>query len=245
MRRIGVDLRDVARSRRRACSRSSSRPTAPIACRSLGIAREVAAITGAPLTPPRRIEAHRATVTRDARSPHRRSAACPRFCARASSKASTPRAPTPAWMQAAPRAQRHPLDLGRRRHHQLRDARARAAAARLRRCVARRRRRRALRARPARQLTLLNGQTCSTSTADLLLVADEKKPLGLAGIMGGEHSGIGDDTTQRAFSKARSGIRRSSRARRAGWASRPMPDFASSAASISPSARRAVDRATH
>ncbi len=30
---------------------------------------------------------------------------------------------------------------------------------------------------------------------DLLLVCDEKKPLGLAGIMGGEHSGIGDATT--------------------------------------------------
>ena len=30
---------------------------------------------------------------------------------------------------------------------------------------------------------------------DLLLVADEKKPLGLAGIMGGEHSGINDATT--------------------------------------------------
>ena len=30
--------------------------------------------------------------------------------------------------------------------------------------------------------------------ASLLLVTDEKKPLGLAGIMGGEHSGIGDQT---------------------------------------------------
>ena len=45
------------------------------------------------------------------------------------------------------------------------------------------------------KLTLLNGQVLDL-TADLLLVADEKKPLGLAGIMGGEHSGIASDTTR-------------------------------------------------
>ena len=44
------------------------------------------------------------------------------------------------------------------------------------------------------KLTLLNGQTI-TLDPDLLLVADESKPLGLAGIMGGEHSGIGEGTT--------------------------------------------------
>jgi phenylalanyl-tRNA synthetase beta chain len=56
------------------------------------------------------------------------------------------------------------------------------------------------------KLTLLNGQVLDL-TADLLLVADEKKPLGLAGIMGGEHSG--SRTTRRAsISKARSGTPR-------------------------------------
>ncbi len=49
-------------------------------------------------------------------------------------------------------------------------------------------------ARPGEQLTLLNGQRVDLDP-DLLLVADEKKPLGLAGIMGGEHSGIGSGTT--------------------------------------------------
>ena len=44
------------------------------------------------------------------------------------------------------------------------------------------------------QLTLLNGQVLDLEP-DLLLVCDEKKPLGLAGIMGGEHSGINDTTT--------------------------------------------------
>ena len=42
---------------------------------------------------------------------------------------------------------------------------------------------------------MLNGQVLDL-TADLLMVCDEKKPLGLAGIMGGEHSGIADDTTR-------------------------------------------------
>src|SRR5689334_12618607 len=49
-------------------------------------------------------------------------------------------------------------------------------------------------ARPGEQLTLLNGQKIDLDP-DLLLVADEKKALGLAGIMGGEHSGIGGQTT--------------------------------------------------
>ena len=50
-------------------------------------------------------------------------------------------------------------------------------------------------AREGEKLTLLNGQVLDLES-DLLLVADEKKPLGLAGIMGGEHSGIADDTTR-------------------------------------------------
>ncbi len=50
-------------------------------------------------------------------------------------------------------------------------------------------------ARDGEKLTLLNGQVLELEPG-LLLVADEKKPLGLAGIMGGEHSGIADDTTR-------------------------------------------------
>jgi phenylalanyl-tRNA synthetase beta chain len=49
-------------------------------------------------------------------------------------------------------------------------------------------------ARASEKLTLLNGQVLDLEP-DLLLVCDEKKPLGLAGIMGGEHSGISDATT--------------------------------------------------
>jgi phenylalanyl-tRNA synthetase beta chain len=44
------------------------------------------------------------------------------------------------------------------------------------------------------KLLLLNEQTV-TPTADTALIADEQKALALAGIMGGEHSGINDATT--------------------------------------------------
>jgi phenylalanyl-tRNA synthetase beta chain len=49
-------------------------------------------------------------------------------------------------------------------------------------------------ARAGEKLTLLNGQVLDLEP-DLLLVCDETKPLGLAGIMGGEHSGIDNGTT--------------------------------------------------
>src|SRR5262249_5266743 len=48
-------------------------------------------------------------------------------------------------------------------------------------------------ARQGETLTLLNGQVIELEP-DLFLVCDEKKTLGLAGIMGGEHSGISDAT---------------------------------------------------
>src|SRR5678815_5982611 len=49
-------------------------------------------------------------------------------------------------------------------------------------------------AREGETLTLLNGQMLALES-DLLLVCDSAKPLGLAGIMGGEHSGISADTS--------------------------------------------------
>ncbi|MDR1529120.1 MAG: phenylalanine--tRNA ligase subunit beta [Burkholderiales bacterium] len=50
-------------------------------------------------------------------------------------------------------------------------------------------------AQQGEKLLLLNEQTLDLSS-DLLLVCDEKKPLGLAGIMGGEYSGIGAETSR-------------------------------------------------
>ncbi|TNF33218.1 MAG: phenylalanine--tRNA ligase subunit beta, partial [Gammaproteobacteria bacterium] len=48
-------------------------------------------------------------------------------------------------------------------------------------------------ARPGEKITLLDGKEIE-ATADTLLIADEAKPLALAGIMGGEGSGVSDST---------------------------------------------------
>ena len=50
------------------------------------------------------------------------------------------------------------------------------------------------RARAGETLTLLDGREI-TMDESVLVIADHAKPLGLAGIMGGDHTGIGDDTT--------------------------------------------------
>jgi phenylalanyl-tRNA synthetase beta chain len=157
----------------------------------LGIAREVAAVTLAPLTP----------VTFDATpvtSAKRRGVrvedpdACPRFVSR-TIEGIDPRAPTPAWMKE--RLERSGirsisavvdvtnyvmLELGQPLHAYDDRLLEGEIVVRF--------------ARPGEKLTLLNEQTLALEP-DLLLVADEQKPLGLAGIMGGEHSGIGDTTT--------------------------------------------------
>ena len=49
-------------------------------------------------------------------------------------------------------------------------------------------------ARPGEQLVLLDGKTLTLSD-DVLVIADQEKALALAGIMGGEHSGISESTT--------------------------------------------------
>jgi len=119
--------------------------------------------------------------------------ACPRFVARLIDGID-PRAPTPAWMKQ--RLERSGLrsisavvditnyvmlEMGQPLHaydDRLLDG---AVVVRF--------------AKEGEKLTLLNGQVLDLAS-DLLMVADEKKPLGLAGIMGGEHSGIADDTTR-------------------------------------------------
>jgi phenylalanyl-tRNA synthetase beta chain len=160
----------------------------------LGVAREVAAITAARLTPPPlsavpvAAKARRNVRIEDA-------VACPRFCGRVIAGID-PKAPTPEWLRR--RLERSGirsisavvdvtnyvmLELGQPLHA-YDDALLEGDI------VVRFPRR-------GEKLTLLNGQTLALDP-DLLLVADEAKPLGLAGIMGGEHSGIGD-TTRNVF----------------------------------------------
>jgi phenylalanyl-tRNA synthetase beta chain len=157
----------------------------------LGIARDVAAMTGAPLVPvadppaPVASRAERAVRVED-------TDACPRFVSRII-EAIDATAPTPAWMKQ--RLERSGirsisavvditnyvmLELGQPLHaydDRLLDG---PLVVRF--------------ARTGEKLTLLNEQVLDLEP-DLLLVADAQKPLGLAGIMGGEHSGISDTTT--------------------------------------------------
>jgi len=160
----------------------------------LGIAREVAAITGAPLKPPPSLPVEAGTsATRNVRIEDFE--ACPRFCGRLI-QGIDPKASTPQWMKG--RLERSGirsisavvdvtnyvmLKWGQPLHAYDDDELVGDLVVRF--------------PRDGEKLTLLNGQTLALDP-DVLLVADEKKPLGLAGIMGGEHSGIGD-TTRNVF----------------------------------------------
>jgi len=157
-----------------------------------GVAQDVAAITRAPLALPK---VEPAKVSFDGVRPVRVEdpEACPRFCGRLIDGID-PAAPSPPWMvQRLARSGIRSisavvditnyvmLELGQPLHaydDRLLDG---SIVVRF--------------AREGEKLTLLNEQVLDL-TSDLLLVADEKKPLGLAGIMGGEHSGIASDTTR-------------------------------------------------
>ena len=157
----------------------------------LGLAREVSAITASPLrySPPPAVVAT-AKSTRGVRVEDPQ--ACPRFCGRVITGIDA-NAPTPMWMQQ--RLERSGIrsisavvdvtnyvmvKLGQPLHAY--DDRVLEGDLIVR------------FAKTGETLTLLNGQQLALDP-DLLLVADEKKALGLAGIMGGEHSGISGKTT--------------------------------------------------
>lgn len=162
-------------------------------CLSLkGVAREVGALTGVPVMLPVVAET---AVTSDKRrevvldAP----AACPRYCGRVVSGIN-PKAPTPDWMKA--RLERSGirsisavvdvtnyvmLELGQPLH--AFDNTRLTGAVRVR------------HPRPGEKLLLLNEQAVEPS-ADTALIADDARALALAGIMGGEESGISDTTTE-------------------------------------------------
>lgn len=156
-----------------------------------GIAREVAALTGAALRPPAIAEAaaaHQRTreIVLDA------PAACPRFCGRIIAGVRAD-APIPGWMrQRIERAGLRcinavvditnyvMLELGQPMHAYDDTKLSGAMHARY--------------ARGGESLTLLNGETLMLD-GEALVIADEARVLGLAGIMGGEGSGVQDGTT--------------------------------------------------
>ncbi|HTL74976.1 MAG TPA: phenylalanine--tRNA ligase subunit beta [Casimicrobiaceae bacterium] len=165
-------------------------PNRPDCLSIVGIAREVSAITRAPLSLPGESSVPvSSTATRGVRVEDED--ACPRFAAR-TIEGIDAKAPTPAWMKE--RIERSGirsisavvditnyvmLELGQPLHA-YDDRRLEGDI------VVRF-------AREGETLTLLNGEKLALEP-DLLLVCDSVKPLGLAGIMGGEHSGIADDT---------------------------------------------------
>lgn len=162
-------------------------------CLSLkGVAREVGALTGASVVLPL-VKA--TAVTSDKRRDVVLDApeACPRYCGRVISGVDV-RAPVPRWMSA--RLERSGirsisavvdvtnfvmLELGQPLHA-FDNARL-SGAIHVRHPA------------PGETLLLLNGQTV-TPPAGCALIADERRALALAGIMGGEESGISDSTTE-------------------------------------------------
>ena len=157
----------------------------------VGIARDVAAATDTKLTLPEIVAVPVAgTARREVRVED--PAGCPRFVSR-TIEGIDPRAPTPHWMKerlarSGIRSISAVVDItnyvmleqGQPLHAYDDRELDGAIVVRF--------------ARAGEKLMLLNGQTLELEP-DLLLVCDEKKPLGLAGIMGGEHSGINDTTT--------------------------------------------------
>jgi len=161
-------------------------------CLSLtGVAREVAALTGQPFAP-MTVEAvtpsidDRRAIVLDAPQ------ACPRYCGRIL-RGVNAKAPTPAWIKQ--RLQRCGvraisalvditnyvmLELGQPLHA-FDDAKLSGAIH--------------VRYPSAGETVLLLNEQTVTPAADTLLIADESRALALAGIMGGEDSGITLDTT--------------------------------------------------
>ncbi len=157
----------------------------------LGVAREVAALTGQTLTGPALtpVPAASSEVFPVELTP---GAGCVRFASRVI-RGLDPKAKSPAWMQERlRRAGLRPisatvdvtnyvmLELGQPMHAY--DLRELAGGIVVR------------RARAGETLKLLDGREV-TMDETVLVIADREKPLGLAGVMGGDHSGIGDDTT--------------------------------------------------
>jgi phenylalanyl-tRNA synthetase beta chain len=157
----------------------------------LGVAREVAALTGASLTGPTiaAVPAASAATFPVQLTP---GAGCARFASRVI-RGLSPQATSPSWLQERlRRAGLRPisaavdvtnyvmLELGQPMHAY--DLRELAGGVVVR------------RARTGETLTLLDGREVVLDES-VLVIADHAKALGMAGVMGGDHSGIGDDTT--------------------------------------------------
>lgn len=209
-------------------------------CLSLtGVAREVAALTGAPATYPDVVEVQPSCdLVREIRL--EAPTACPRYCGRVIAGVNA-KAETPEWMKQ--RLERSGiraisplvdvtnyvmLELGQPLHAFDNAKLQGAVCARM--------------ARPGEQLLLLNEQTIEVGE-DVLMIADEAKALAMAGIMGGEESGISLETTELFLESAFFAPEAiAGRARRYGFSSDASHRFERGVDFAG--ARRAIERAT-
>ena len=205
----------------------------------LGIAREVGAITGTAARLPE-VAAVAATIP-DARgvaldAPE----ACPLYCGRVL-KGVDSRAPTPEWMKrrlerSGIRAISALVDITNYVMLELGQPLHAFDNVRLEGTV------RARMALPGEKLLLLNEQTIPVD-ADVLMIADDAKPLAMAGIMGGEESGITLDTKELFLESAFFAPRAiAGRARRYGFSSDASHRFERGV--DFGGTRRAIERAT-
>jgi phenylalanyl-tRNA synthetase beta chain len=209
-------------------------------CLSLeGVAREVAALTG---TPARftEVERSRSRIADRARRRARRARGLPALLRRVIAGVDGTGA-DPGWMSGASSAAAC-ADLGAGRHHQLRDARTRPAAARFRQQPPARRHPRPHGA-AGEKISLLNEQTW-TLQPDILLIADEQRrwrwPASWAA-----KTAASPWPPPRCSSNRPSSRRRRLPGAPVAMASSPTPRIVSSAASISAArgARSSVPRA--
>ena len=156
----------------------------------LGVARELSALAGVPLSAPE-IKPVAAVIDDKRAIQLDAPASCSRYCGRII-RGVNAKVPTPEWMRR--RIERSGirsisflvdvtnyvmLEIGQPLHAFDDAELAGAIHVRL--------------PTPGEKLLLLNEQTVSPS-ADTALIADDEKPLAMAGVMGGEHSGISDLT---------------------------------------------------
>jgi phenylalanyl-tRNA synthetase beta chain len=162
-----------------------------------GVAREVGVLTSTDVC---QVQCDEIKATTDKTVPVNvsASAACPRYLGRVIENIN-PQVETPVWMQEKLRrsglrslgpvidvTNYVMLELGQPMHAFDRDKLNRGISVRL--------------SQGSEKLTLLDGQEIEIQP-DTLLIADDKGPLALAGIMGGEHSGV-TETTKHLFLEA-------------------------------------------
>ena len=180
-----------AEARRHAASRSSSRPIWRMRLSVYGVARELSALTGAPLKQPEFAPvqpAHDAKLKVKVEAPD----LCGRFSGRIVRNVDT-KAKTPAVDGRSARALRPAQRHGAGRHLELRDVRVRPALAHLR------LRQDPWRARQCAGASRASSSSCSTatrsrSTRTVGVIADDREVESLAGIMGGDATAVSDDT---------------------------------------------------